>query len=156
MPTSVKPVPDHFPSLCAYLTVHDAAAAIAFYREVFGAEEIFRLSEPAGKIAHAELRLGGTVLMLADEYPGFNRTPEALGGTPVALHLYVPDADAVMARAVQAGAKPLVPVEDQFYGDRSGRFEDPFGHVWLIATHIEDVSPEEMQRRFETMLSSIG
>jgi PhnB protein len=156
MSAPVKPIPDNFPVLCAYLTVRDAAAAIDFYQAVFGAEEILRLVEPSGKVAHAELRIGGAVLMLADEYPGFNRPPEALGGTPVALHLYVPDADAVMAQAVQAGAKPLVPVEDQFYGDRSGRFEDPFGHVWLIATHIEDVSPEEMQRRFETMLASIG
>jgi PhnB protein len=132
-----------------YLTVHHAVEAIEFYTRVFGAREIEpRLTSPDGKVLHAELTLGDSTLMLADEFPEYgNVSPQTLGGTPVRINLDTADVDAVAARARAAGAKELVPVADQFYGYRSGRFEDPFGHVWTIGTKIEDVPPDEMQRR---------
>jgi PhnB protein len=132
--------------------VKGAAKAIEFYKRVFGAVEVMRLSGSDGKVAHAEIRIGDSMLMLADESPEWgNRSPETLGGTPVFIALYLPDVDAVAARAVEAGAKILIPVADQFYGDRMGRLADPFGHIWLVATHKEDVSAEEMQKRFIAM-----
>lgn len=138
-----------------YLMVKGAAKAIEFYKRVFGAVEVMRLSGPDGKVAHAEIRIGDSMLMLADESPDWgNRSPETLGGTPVFIALYLPDVDAVAARAVEAGAKILIPVADQFYGDRMGRLADPFGHIWLVATHKEDVSAEEMQKRFIAMTAS--
>ena len=146
--TSVKPIPDDFPRVAPYLSVHDAQAAIDFYSTVFGATERVRLAAPEGKIGHAELQLGDSVIMLADEFPDLNvRGPKAIGGTPVTLNVYVEDVDDVVERAVAAGAIALRPVEDQFYGDRSGQFEDPFGHRWNVATHVEDVSEEEMATR---------
>jgi PhnB protein len=144
----VKPVPDGYPHLSPYLLVEGAAAAIQFYVDVFGATERTRLDQPDGKVGHAELQFGDSVLMLADEFPDMQlRGPKAVGGTPVTMSLYVEDVDAVVDRAVRAGAKVLRPVEDQFYGDRSGQFEDPFGHRWSVATHVEDVPADEMQRR---------
>ena len=150
----VKPIPDGYPTVTPYLCVDGAAAAIAFYGEVFGATERMRMAAPDGKIGHAELQIGDAVLMLSDEYPDMGlRGPQALGGTPVTVSVYVEDVDAVFARAVQAGAKALRPVEDQFYGDRSGQFVDPFGHRWSVATHTEDVSPDEMARRATEAMS---
>lgn len=144
----VQPIPEGYPRLSPYLCVEDAARAIDFYVEVFGATERMRMDGPDGTIGHAELSLGDSIIMLASEFPeiGFV-SPRKIGGTPVTLHTYVEDVDAVFAKAIAAGATSQRPVETQFYGDRSGQFEDPFGHRWSIATHVEDVSPEEMARR---------
>jgi uncharacterized glyoxalase superfamily protein PhnB len=137
----------------AYLRVHDAAAAIDFYQRAFGAQEVFRLTEPSGRIGHAELRIGPALLMLSDEYPEYQfHGPRTLGGTTFSIHLHVDDADQLMARAVAAGAIVLRPLNDQFYGERSGSVRDPFGHEWLLGHEIEKVSPEEMQRRYTAML----
>jgi len=150
---ATKPIPEGYPAVTPYLVVKGANAAIDYYKKVFGATERMRMDAPGGMIGHAELTIGGSLVMLADEFPdmGF-RGPKALGGSPVSLLLYVPNVDEVFKRAVDAGAKPLRPVADQFYGDRMGTLEDPFGHVWSIGTHVEDVSPEEMRRRSEEML----
>jgi PhnB protein len=144
----VQPIPEGYPRLSPYLCVDGAARAIDFYTEVLGAEERFRMPGPDGKIGHAELALGGSMIMLADEHPdiGF-LSPLRIGGTAVTLHTYVEDVDAVFERALAAGAKSLQPVENKFYGDRSAQFEDPFGHRWSIASHVEDVDPDEMARR---------
>ncbi|MGH9670678.1 MAG: VOC family protein, partial [Terriglobales bacterium] len=132
--------------------IQGAAAAIEFYRKAFGATELVRMAQPDGRIGHAELRIGDSVVMLADEVPEMGyRGPKSLGGTPVSILLYFDDVDAVVARAVAAGAKLTREVKDQFYGDRSGVIEDPFGHLWTIATHKEDVSPEEIDRRMAAM-----
>jgi|SRR5215510_4784908 len=147
----VKTIPDGFHTVCAYLNVEDPAAAIAFYRRAFGATEVMRLTDPAGDILHAELRIGDSIVMLAPEKPEWgNTSPHTLRGTPVHMHLYVPDVDAVVARASEAGASLLSAVSDQFYGDRSGRIADPAGHVWIVSTHKEDVPAKEMQRRLST------
>jgi len=148
MASSVRGIPEGYHSLTPYLAVDDGARAIAFYQEAFGATEVMRMARPDGKVGHAELQIGDSRIMLADEYPdmGF-RSPRTYGGSPVGLHLYVEDVDAVARQAVAAGAKELRPVKDQFYGDRTGSFEDPFGHVWHIATHKEDLSPDELKRR---------
>jgi PhnB protein len=131
-----------------YLYIDGAGAAIDFYCSVLGAKERMRLTDPEGKVGHAELELGNSMIMLADQNPDMDvRGPRAIGGTPVGLHVYVEDADSVFERAVDAGAKALRPVADQFYGDRSGQFEDPFGHRWNVATHVEDVPPQEMEKR---------
>ena len=145
---AVKPVPEGYPQVTPYLVVEGAEAAIEFYGTVFGATERMRLPGPDGTIGHAELQLGDSLIMVADEAPQLGiRGPKVIGGTPVTISVYVEDVDGVVERAVQAGATLLRPVEDQFYGDRSGQFEDPFGHRWSVATHVEDVSPEEMGRR---------
>lgn len=145
---NVKPIPDGYPQVTPYLYIDGAAAAIEFYSKVFGAKERMRMPAPDGKIGHAELQIGDSVIMLADEYPEMDvRGPKAVGGTPVTISVYVEDVDSVFDRAVKEGAKALRAVEDQFYGDRSGQFEDPFGHRWSVATHVEDVSPEEMAKR---------
>jgi PhnB protein len=144
----VKPIPDEYPRVTAYLVVDGASAAIDWYRNVLGMTERMRMEGPGGTIGHAELALGNGVLMLSDEWPDMDmRGPKAIGGTPVTLMMYVEDVDATFAKAVKEGATTLRPVEDQFYGDRSGQFVDPFGHRWNIATHVEDVSPEEMGKR---------
>ena len=143
-----KPIPAGYPVVAPYLIIDGAAAAIDFYKQIFGATERMRMDAPGGKVGHAELLIGGSLIMLADEFPGMGaRCPQTIGGSPVMLHLYVEDVDAIVARAIAAGAKATHPVETQFYGDRSGGLVDPFGHLWHIATHVEDVSPEEMQRR---------
>jgi len=150
--TSVKPIPDGYPQVVPYLCVDGAAAAIEFYRAVLGATERMRMAGPDGRIGHAELELGDSLIMLADEHPEVGiRAPKAYGGTPVTISVYVTDVDAVFARAVEAGATALRPLENQFYGDRTGQFEDPFGHRWSVATRIEDVPPEEMAKRAEAM-----
>ena len=148
MTSGAQAVPEGYHSVTPYLAVDGAAAAIAFYKKAFGAIEVMRMPAPGGKVGHAEVEIGGSRIMLADEYPdmGF-RSPKAYGGSPVGLHLYVADVDAVARQAVAAGAKELRPVKDQFYGDRTGSFEDPFGHVWHLATRKEDLSPEELKRR---------
>ncbi len=136
----------------AYLRLRDGAAAIDFYTRAFGAREKFRLTEPGGRLGHAEIELGGTTIMLSDEFPEYGiRGPGALGGTSFAIHLHVDDADAAIARAVAAGATLVRPATDQFYGERSGTVRDPFGHEWSIGHEIERVTPEEMQRRYDAM-----
>jgi PhnB protein len=148
MASSRRAIPEGYHSVTPYLAVDDAAGAIAFYKKAFGAAEVMRMPAPGGKVGHAEIEIGGSRIMLADEYPdmGF-RSPRAYGGSPVGLHLYVADVDAVARQAVAAGARELRPVKDQFYGDRTGSFEDPFGHVWHIATRKEDLSADELKRR---------
>jgi PhnB protein len=144
----VKPIPDGYPQITPYLTIGGASAAIDYYGKVFGAKERLRMAEPDGKIGHAELEIGDSLIMLSDEYPDRGIIgPRTIGGTPVTISIYVEDVDAIYDRAVQSGAKALRPVENQFYGDRSGQFEDPFGHRWSVATHVEDVSAEEMAKR---------
>lgn len=142
----VNPIPAGYHSITPYLMVRDGARAIAFYREAFGAEEVMRFNDPDGRIAHAEIRIGDSHVMLADENERF-AGPQTLGGAGVSLLLYVTDVDATFAQAMAAGATVRRPVADQFYGDRTGTLADPFGHVWSIGTHREDVSPDEMQRR---------
>ena len=146
----VQPIPAGYPRLSPYLCIDGAARAIEFYTAVLGATERMRMDGPDGRIGHAELELGNSVIMLADEYPdmGF-LSPTRIGGTAVTLHAYVEDVDAVFERALAAGAKALRPVENQFYGDRSGQFEDPFGHRWNVASHVEEVDADEMARRAE-------
>ncbi len=147
---AVQPIPEGYPVVTPYLQVDGASAAIDFYTKVLGARERMRMPGPDGKLGHAELQLGNSVVMLADEFPEMGALgPKTVGGTPVTLSVYVEDVDSVFDRAVKEGAKPLRPVEDQFYGDRSGQFEDPFGHRWNVASHVEDVPPEEMARRAE-------
>jgi PhnB protein len=149
---NVKPIPDGYGSVTPYLIVDGAAKAIEFYKSVFGAVERMRLGGPDGRIGHAELAIGGSVIMLADEHPEMGAlAPPTVGGTPVGLHVYLGDVDAVAAKAVAAGATLKRPVENQFYGDRLGSVVDPFGHLWHISTHVEDVSPEEIARRAAAM-----
>ena len=149
---AVKPIPEGYPRVTPYLCVDGASAAIDFYSAVFGATERMRMPAPDGKVAHAELQFGDSVVALSDEYPELGaRSPKAFGGSPVTMSVYVEDVDAIFERALKAGAKALRPVEDQFYGDRSGQFEDPFGHRWSVGTHVEDVSPEEMAKRAQAM-----
>jgi PhnB protein len=149
----VKAQPDGYPTVSASLAIDGAADAIDFYTKVFGATERMRMPGPGGTVAHSELQIGDSVVMLADEYPdaGFV-APGRLGGTPVGLSVYVDDVDAVFAAAIEAGATVIREPEDQFYGDRAGQFLDPWGHRWGVATHIEDVTPEEMQRRSAEMM----
>lgn len=148
MSPSVQPIPDDYPRVTPYLCVDGATAAVDFYREVFDATERMRIPAPGGKIGHCELEIGESVIMLADEYPEMKvRGPKAIGGTPVTIGVYVEDVDATFAKAIAAGATEVRAVEDQFYGDRGGQFEDPFGHLWSVYTHIEDVSVDEMKRR---------
>ncbi len=143
--------------LFAYLCVENAARAIEFYMNAFGAQEKFRLTEPSGRIGHAELDFGGTTMMLSDEFPEYGvRGPHALGGTAVTIHIHVDNADEVIRRAVEAGTKIEREPQDAFYGERSGSIRDPFGHRWNIGHSIEDVSPEEMQRRYTEMLEEKG
>lgn len=149
-----KNPPPGYTSVTPYLVVDSSAEAIDFYSKAFGAEELFRM-EHEGKIGHAEIRIGNAVIMLSDEWPEWGyRSAKAIGATPVSLMLYVDDCDAVFERAVAAGATVRSPVQDQFYGDRSGNISDPFGHQWTIGTHKEDVPPEEMDRRFREMMAA--
>lgn len=156
MSPQVSPIPTDRPRLSAYLTVRDGPAAIAYYVHVFGAVEEDRFAEPGGRVGHADLRIGEATLMLSDEYPEYGaRSPDTIGGSPVMLHLYVEDADAVVARAVEAGARLDAPVEDQFYGDRGGKITDPFGHRWWIATRKEEVPLEEQKRRASELYGTV-
>jgi PhnB protein len=148
MTIKVKPIPDGYHAVTPYLCINGAVAALEFYKKAYGAKEIMRMPAPEGKIGHAEITIGGSRIMLADEYPdiGF-RSPRSIGGTPVHIYLYVEDVDSQVKQAVASGAKILKQVADQFYGDRSGSLEDPFGHVWHISTRKEDLSLEEVQKR---------
>ena len=151
---SVKPIPDGYPRVIPYLTVDDANAAIEFYTSVLGATERVRMPGPGGKVGHAELEIGDSVLMLADAFPDMGApSPRSLGGTPVTVMVYVED---VFDRAIQAGATEERKVENQFYGDRAGQFADPFGHKWFVATHVEDVPPEEMAKRAAAAMGGGG
>ncbi|HLS86764.1 MAG TPA: VOC family protein [Burkholderiales bacterium] len=143
-----KAVPEGYHTATPYLCVNGAAAAIDFYRKAFGATEVFRIGAPGGRIGHAEIRIGDSRIMISDEFPELRWfAPQAAVGSPVMIHLYVEDVDEVARRAVAAGAKEITPVADQFYGDRGGKFADPWGHLWYLATHKEDVPPEELERR---------
>ena len=148
----VKAIPEGYHNVTPYLIIDGAARALEFYKRVFGAAERMRMPGPDGKIGHAEITIGDSLIMLADEHLEMGaRAPRAFGGAAVSIMLYVNDVDATVKTAVAEGAKLLQPVEDKFYGDRGGEFEDPYGHRWSIATHVEDVSPEEMQRRMGQM-----
>lgn len=152
---AVPSTPEGYHSVTPYLIVNDAQAAIEFYKQAFGATELLRLEMPGGGVGHAEVKIGDSPVMLADESPEMGAiSPTTLGGAGVSMCVYVDDCDAVFAQAIQAGAELLKPVEDQFYGDRSGTLKDPFGHSWAIATHIEDVDTEEVERRMQAMFAS--
>ena len=152
MAGTVKAIPEGFHSVTPYLSISGAAQAIEFYKKAFGAIELVRMPAPDNKVGHAEIKIGDSIIMMADEVPGMgNRSPQTLGGSPVGMLLYVEDADKVFHQAVAAGAKAERPLKDEFYGDRAGSVRDPFGHEWHIHTHIEDVTPEEMQKRMAAM-----
>ncbi len=154
---AVKPIPEGYHTATPYLVVKGVAAALAFYKKAFGATELMRMDGPGGCIMHAEFKIGDSPIMIADEFPDMGyRGPAALGGTPVSIMLYVEDVDARFNQAVAAGAKVQRPVADQFYGDRTGNLVDPFGHMWTLGTHKEDLSPEEMNRRFEEHMKQQG
>lgn len=145
---AVKPIPDGYYSVTPYLVLDDAAAAIEFYKQAFGAVELMRMPGPEGKLGHAEIKIGNSPVMLADESPAMGaKSAKTLGGSPVGLMIYVDDCDTVFKRAVAAGGKEVRPLADQFYGDRSGTLIDPFGLQWTVSTHKEDIAPEEMGRR---------
>ena len=151
---SVKAIPAGHHTASPYLAIKNAAEALEFYKKAFGANEIYKLMMPDGRLGHAEMRLGDSIIMMADEFPEYGvKAPQTLGGSPVSIYLYVEDVDAFFKKALGAGAKERQPVMDQFYGDRSGQLEDPFGHLWWVATHKEDVAPEEIQKRTEAMFA---
>lgn len=146
--TAVKPIPEGYHSITPYLILSGASEAIAFYQKALGASEVMRLDDPSGKIHHAEISIGGSRIMLADEHPEIQAlSPKTIGGSPVSIHFYVEEVDAAVERAVAAGAKLIRPVADQFYGDRVGGIEDPFGYRWFLATHKEDLTMDEIRRR---------
>jgi PhnB protein len=155
MASNVKPIPDGYHSLTPYISIKGAAKAIEFYKRAFGATVEVYMGMPDGRVGHAELQIGDSRLMLADEMADMPdavaKSPESLGGTTFGLNLYLPDVDAQFQRAVEAGATVKRPVKTQFYGDRSGTIEDPFGHIWTLSTHVEDISPEEMKKRMAAM-----
>jgi PhnB protein len=152
---NVKAIPDGYPQVSPYLSVDGASAAIDFYSKVLGATERMRMPSPGGRIGHAELQIGDSLIMLSDEYPEMGvRGPKAIGGTPVTLSVYVDDVDDVFDRALAEGATAIRQVENQFYGDRTGQFEDPFGHRWSVATHVEDVPADEMAKRAAAAMSA--
>jgi PhnB protein len=154
--TKAKAIPDGYRGATPYLCIKDAARALEFYKKAFGATELMRMGEPGGKIGHAEIKIGEAIIMLADEFPDYGHlSPQSLGGTPVSMMIYVEDVDGFVNKAVSAGVKVLRPVEDQFYGDRSAHLEDPFGHKWHFATHIEDVQPEEMKKRHDEFIKQM-
>jgi PhnB protein len=145
---AVKPVPEGYHTVTPYLIVQGAAQALDYYKKAFGATEVLRLADPSGKVMHAEIKIGDSIVMLADEFPEMGaKSPSTIGGSPVGICLYVPGVDALFQQAVAAGGKEERPVKDQFYGDRSGTLRDPFGHQWTIATHQEDLTPEEIGKR---------
>jgi PhnB protein len=152
--STVKPTPEGYHSVTPYLFIKGAASAIEFYKNVFGATEVMCMASPNGQIMHAELKIGDSIVMLGDENPQIGAlSPQSIGGTACGLHVYVANVDAVTQKAIDAGAKLVRPVKDQFYGDRSGTLIDPFGHMWSVATHVEDVPPEELQKRASAAMS---
>ena len=153
----VSPIPEGYHTVTPYLILKNAAAAIEFYKRALGAVELFRMEAPGGKIGHAEIKIGDSHVMLADEYPDMGyKSPESLGGTAVSLMVYVDDVDKIYPRAIAAGGKEMRPLQNQFYGDRSGTLTDPFGHVWTISSHVEDVSEEELAKRAEAAMKDAG
>jgi PhnB protein len=151
--SKVHYIPENYHSVTPYLVIKGAAKAIEYYKSVFGAQVIVRMDGPHGTIGHAELKIGDSIIMLADENPAMdNKSATTIGATPVSLYVYLPDVDSVVEKAVAEGAKIIKPVQDQFYGDRSGFLQDPFGHRWGIATHVEDVAPEEMKERMKKVM----
>jgi PhnB protein len=157
VPTQAKPIPQGFHSATPYLTLNDAARAIDFYKRAFGAQEVMRMDGPGGKIGHAEIKIGDSMIMLADEMPGSgSRSPQSLSGTTGGIFLYVENADKVFNQAVSAGAQVEAPLADMFWGDRYGRLKDPFGHSWSVATHKEDVAPAEMSKRMQEAVAKMG
>ena len=157
MAARVDAIPKGIHTVTPYLVVRNAAQAIDFYKRALGAEELFRMDGPQGKIVHARLKIGDSVIMLSDEMPGSTcRSPQSLGGTPISIFLYVKDVDQVFQKAVAAGAKVNMPVTDMFWGDRYGQVTDPFGHAWSMATHKEDVAPEELRKRAEAAMAKMG
>ena len=154
MKSNVKPIPDGFHAVTPYLTVRGASSAIEFYRRAFGATELFRMPGPDGKIMHAEITIGGSRVMVADECSASgSQSPQALNGTACGVFLYLEDVDSTFKQAIKAGAKETMPVQNMFWGDRFGRLTDPFGHKWMLATHIEDVTPQEMEKRTAALAS---
>lgn len=154
MNAKVKPIPEGYRNITPYLTIKNAAAAIDFYKQAFGAQERMRMTDPGGRIGHAEIQIGDSVVMMSDEYPEMGaQSPQSIGGTAVMMHLYVEDVDAVVERALKAGGTLERPVEDQFYGDRAGLVTDPFGHKWWVSTHVEDVPPEELEQRAKAAMA---
>jgi PhnB protein len=150
--SKVNYIPEGYNNVTPYLVIKGAAKAIDYYKSVFGATVAVRMDGPGGTVGHAELQIGNSRIMLADENPSMGaRSAESIGGSPVSLYLYMPDCDSIVEKAAAEGAKVLKPVADQFYGDRSGFFQDPFGHLWAVATHKEDVSPEEMKERMKKL-----
>lgn len=151
--SDVKAIPEGFTTVTPHLVCRNCADAIEFYKKAFGAEDLGRMEEPnTGKIIHASIKIGDSIVMLVDYFPNWeNSSPEALGGTPVTIHLYVEDADAFIKKAVEAGARVTMELMDAFWGDRYGKIKDPFGHEWSVATHIKDVSPQEMEEEFKKM-----
>ena len=158
MADKVKPIPEGYTAVTPHLVVEGAAEAIDFYKRAFGAEEVMRLPAPDGKrFLHAEVRINGSVVMLADAFPEWDsQSPKELGGTPAAVHLYVEDADAVFAKALEAGATETMPLQDMFWGDRYGKLLDPFGHAWSVSTHIKDPTPEELEAGMKAAMSGEG
>ena len=152
MAKKAKSVPKGYSSITTAIAVKDAVKALEFYKKIFGAKVLAKLVAPGNIIVYSQIQIGNTCLMLSEENPKFNHSPQSIGCSTVVLHHYVDDVDKFMLKAKKAGSKILVPPSDQFYGDRAGRIEDPFGHIWSIATHIEDVSPQEMQKRFKKLL----
>jgi uncharacterized glyoxalase superfamily protein PhnB len=154
MATKANPIPQGYHTVTPNIVVNEAAKALEFYQKAFGAEETVRMPGPDGSIMHAEFRIGDSVIMLADEMPDMGaKSPKAYGGTPVRFYVYVENVDAAWKRAVDAGAKTIMPLQDMFWGDRTGCLEDPFGHLWNLAQHVSDPTPEEMQRGQEAFLS---
>lgn len=154
---AVKPIPEGYHSVTPYLIVDDAARALDFYKNAFGAVETMRLPAPGGRIGHAEMKIGDSTVMLADEYPAMGaRSAKTIGGSPISLMIYVPDVDKLVAQAIGAGGTLVRPLANQFYGDRTGGIDDPFGIHWYLATHVEDVPPEELKRRAEKAMSEAG
>jgi len=156
VPSQVKAIPQGYRTVTPYLTVHDAARALDFYKRAFGAQEVVRMDGPGGKIAHAEIKIGDSMIMLGDEMPGANKAPQTLGGTTAGVMLYVENADAVFNQAISAGAQVEAPLADMFWGDRYGKLKDPFGHSWAVATHKEDVAPAEMSKRMKDAMAKMA
>jgi len=153
---SAKPIPEGYHTLTPFLTVRNAVRAMEFYKQAFGAQERGVAKGPDGKVMHAELKIGDSVIMLSDEYPEFGSlSPQSVGGSPMGLHIYIENVDAAFDRAVKAGAQVEMPVMDQFWGDRYGKLKDPFGHKWSIATHVKDVSADEMKRSMDDAMSKM-
>jgi PhnB protein len=151
------PIPEGHRTVAPYLALKNGVKALEFYKKAFGASERYKLVLPDGRLGHAEITIGDSIIMLSDEFPEYGgKSPDTLGGSPVSIHLYVPDVDAVFKRALNAGAHEKKPVMDQFYGDRSGQLEDPFGHLWWVATHQEDVPPAEMEKRVRKLFGGGG